>query len=62
MEGKIGRIRRVKYWEIIANNLSKARLGHGAASQAWILAGERSSLLTRIAATVNASLCERMKS
>jgi hypothetical protein len=52
----------VKYWEIIANNLSKARLGHGAASQAWILAGERSSLLTRIAATVNASLCERMKS
>jgi hypothetical protein len=30
--------------------------------QAWILAGERSSLLTHIAATVIASLCVRMKS
>jgi hypothetical protein len=53
----------VKYWEIIAENLSKAGCElKGAASQLWILAGEPSSLLTRIAATINALLCVRMKS
>jgi hypothetical protein len=40
----------VNYWEIIADNLSKA-VGVGAASQPWILTGEQSSLLTRVAAT-----------
>ena len=40
---------RVKYWEIIADNLSKP-VGVGAASQPWIRGGKRSSLLTRIAA------------
>jgi hypothetical protein len=33
----------------------------GAVSRLWIATGEQSGLLTRIA-TVNASLCERMKS
>jgi len=42
---------RVKYWEMIADNLSKAGWSW-AASQAWIRAGERSSLLTRIVTTV----------
>jgi len=51
----------VKYWEIIADNLSKAGAGVGAAPQPWILAVEQSSLLTRIATTANASLCVRMK-
>jgi hypothetical protein len=32
------------------------------ASQPWILAVERSSLRTRIAATISASLCVLMKS
>jgi hypothetical protein len=40
----------VKYWEIIAGNLSKAGWSW-AASQPWIPAGERSGLPTRIAAT-----------
>jgi hypothetical protein len=35
----------MKYWEIIADNLSKAA-GVRAVSQPWILAGEQSSLLT----------------
>jgi hypothetical protein len=51
----------MKYWEIIADNLSKAGWSWGAASQRWILAGDASSLLTRIA-TVNATLCVPMKS
>jgi len=42
-----------KYWEIIADNISAKPVGVGAASQPWILAGEQSSLLTRIAATVS---------
>jgi len=45
----------------IGDNLSKA-VGVGAASQPWILAGEQSSLLARIAAAESISLCERMKS
>jgi hypothetical protein len=36
--------------------------GVGAVSQAWILAGERSSLLPRIVTMESASLCEPMKS
>jgi len=50
----------MKYWEIIADNLSKA-VGVGAVSQLWTRAGERSGLLTRIAATESVSLCVLMK-
>jgi hypothetical protein len=50
----------VQYWEIIADDLSKA-VGVGAASQPWILAGERSGLLTHIGATESVSLCEPMR-
>jgi hypothetical protein len=50
----------MKYWEIIADNLSKA--GVGAASQPWILADKQSGLLTRIAMTESVLLRERMKS
>jgi hypothetical protein len=42
--------------------ISAKPVGVGAASQPWILAGERSSLLTRIAMTESGSLCVRMKS
>jgi hypothetical protein len=52
----------MKYWEIIADNLSKAPVGVGAAAQAWIPTGERSGLLTHIATTENGSLCTRMNS
>jgi len=52
---------RMKYWEIIADNLSKAGWSW-VVSQPWIRTGEQSSLLTHIATTVNASLCVRMKS
>jgi hypothetical protein len=52
---------RVKYWEIIADNLSKAGW-NWAASQPWTATGERSSWLTHIAAMVNASLYALMKS
>jgi hypothetical protein len=41
---------RVRYWEIIADNLGKAGWSW-AATQPWILAGQRSSLLTHIATT-----------
>jgi len=51
----------MKYWEIIADNLSKAGWSW-AASQWWILTGEQSSALTRIAVTENVSLCVRIKS
>jgi hypothetical protein len=51
----------VKYWEIIADNLSKAGWSWG-----WVSAidseGERSGSLTRIATTENALLCTPMKS
>jgi len=50
----------MKYWEIIADNLSKAD-GVGAVSQRLIPTGERSGLLTRIAATESGSLCGPMK-
>jgi hypothetical protein len=42
---------KMKYWEIIADNLSKAGLEFGLGFSPWILSGERSGLLTRIAAT-----------
>ena len=48
----------MKYSEIIADNLSKAE-GVGAASQASILRGEQSGLLTPIAATERDTLCVR---
>jgi hypothetical protein len=48
----------LKYWEIIADNLSKSRVELGR----LIPTGERSGLLTRIAVTESVSLCVRMKS
>src|SRR5262249_12964821 len=55
------RRRFMKYWEIIADNLSKAD-GREAVSQPWIAKGERSSLPTHIAAMESVSLCTQMKS
>ena len=49
------------YWEIIADNLRKAGWSLGCVATVDAL-GERSSLLTRIAATESVSLCVRMKS
>jgi len=49
----------VKYWEIIADNFSKAGW-RWAASQPSTRRGERSGLLTHIA-TVSLSLCVLMK-
>jgi hypothetical protein len=46
----MGQIAAVKYWEIIADNLSKAGWSW-AVSQPWIVTGERSGLLASIAAT-----------
>jgi hypothetical protein len=40
----------VKYWELVADKLSKLA-GAGAASQRWIPRGAQSGLLTHIAAT-----------
>jgi hypothetical protein len=51
----------MKYWEIIADKLSASGWSWGCVSGVD-LAGERSSLPTRIAATVNASLSVRTKS
>jgi hypothetical protein len=53
---------RVKYWEIIADNLSKAGWCWGCVSAIDSNPGERSSLRTRIAATESVWLCTRMKS
>src|SRR5438132_7337826 len=48
---------------VLLGSVTSAKpVGVGAVCQRWILAGERSSLLTRIGTTVNASLCMRMKS
>jgi hypothetical protein len=44
----------MKYWEIIADELSKTGWSL-AASQPWILAGARSGLLTHIATTESVS-------
>ncbi len=46
---------------IAFSSMSAKPGGVGAASQPWILAGERSGLLTRIVA-INLSLCVRMRS
>ena len=55
-EGKNSQNQRpVKYWEIIADNLSKAGWSWGCVSAVDSL-GEKSSLLTRIAATESVSL------
>jgi hypothetical protein len=51
-------VSRVKYWEIIADNLKKAGW-RWAASQPLILTDEQSGLLTRIAAMESVSLCSR---
>jgi hypothetical protein len=59
VEGKKGKIRRMKYWEIIADNLSKAGWSWGESSRRLIAKGEQSGLLTHIAATESNSLCER---
>jgi hypothetical protein len=53
-------LNRMKNWEIIADNLSKAGWSW-AAFQLWI-AKERSGLLMRIATTESILLCARMKS
>jgi len=50
-----------RYWELIAD-ISAKPAGVGAASQLLTEKVERSGLLMLIAATVNASLCTRMKS
>jgi hypothetical protein len=49
---------RVKYWEIIADNLSKAGWSWGCISPC-IAKGERSGLLTHIAAMETGTLCGR---
>ena len=51
----------MKYWEIIADNLSKAGWSWGCVS-ALDLQGGQSGLQTRIAATESVSLCAQMKS
>jgi hypothetical protein len=51
----------MKYWEIIAGNLSKAGCSWGCASTVDS-DGEQYSLLTHTGATVAASLCVRIKS
>jgi hypothetical protein len=52
--------REMKYWEIIADNLSKGGWSLGLRRNCG--SGERSSLLTRIATTESVSLCARIKS
>jgi hypothetical protein len=51
----------LKYWEIIADNLSKAA-SSWAVSLRLISTGERSGLQTLIAATESVWVSERMKS
>jgi hypothetical protein len=51
----------MKYWEIIADNLSKAGWSWGW-SQPLIPRDEQSGLQTRIATTESVSLCMPMKS
>jgi hypothetical protein len=52
----------VKYWEIIADNLSKAGWSWGLRLSRGFSRANESGLLTRIVATVSVSLCGRMKS
>jgi len=58
---KNGRIRRVKSWETITDNLSKAGWSWGCVS-AIDSQGRRSGLLPRTATTEGVSLCTPMKS
>ncbi len=51
---------RVMYWEIIADNLSKAAFSWGCVSA--VDSGGRTILLTRIATMESVSLCVRMRS
>ena len=51
---------RVMYWEIIADNLSKAAFSWGCVSA--VDSGGRTILLTRIATKESVSLCVRMRS
>jgi hypothetical protein len=60
-EAKKAQIRHVKYWEIIADNLSRAGWSWGCVSTIDF-EGERSGLQTRIAMTEIVSLYTRMKS
>jgi len=50
----------MNYWEIIADNLSKAAFSWGCVSA--VDSGGRTILLTRIATMESVSLCVRMKS
>jgi hypothetical protein len=52
----------VKYWEIIADNLSEAGWSWGCVATIAMRPGERSSLLTRTATTEGVSLCTWMRS
>jgi hypothetical protein len=62
VERKTGRIRRVKYWEIIADNLHDAGWSLGWVSAIDLEGANDSGLLTRTATTVGALLCVRTKS
>jgi hypothetical protein len=61
LEGKRDTIDQVRYWEIIADNLTKPD-GVEVVSQQWIPTGEQSGLLMHTAMTGSVSLCARMKS
>jgi hypothetical protein len=61
VECKRGTIRRVKYWEIIADNVSKGGMELGAVCRLWIAKDKQSGLQTHIAGTESVSLCVRMK-
>jgi hypothetical protein len=50
-----------RYWEIIADNLSKCGWSWGVCQQ-WICEGDGSGLLMRFGAKENASSCAQMKS
>jgi hypothetical protein len=51
----------MKYWETIADNLSKAGWSWGCVSTVDFGGGERSGLLMRTATTESVSLCVPMK-
>ena len=61
VESKKGRIRRVKYWEIIADNLSKAGWSWGCLS-AIDSNGRTIWIVDAHPATLSVTLCVRMKS
>jgi hypothetical protein len=52
----------MKYWEIIADNLSEAGRSWGCVSHDAVSTGKRSGLLTLIAVVESASLSTGMKS